>query len=363
MTASPSPRSDSPDISPDAGAPYELFPAAHRCSYEGPERRFGFELEFAGIELALAGERLAWRLGGSVRQHSDYRWIVETADGCFSLENDISWLQRIAEQRREGEAQSVVDKLAEQVVGPIARELMPLELVAPPLTLARLAVLDEATDELRRAGAVGTWAQPIYAFGVHINPEVWAVDAATLTAVVRAYAILQRFLIELLHVDPARRLLPFIKPYPDRYVERIVADDYAPELAQLIDDYLHDNPTRDRSLDMLPLFAFLDHYRVFAAKPSQAKLIKARPTFHYRLPNSALADPSWRITDELRSWALVEHLAADAALLTEAAAELRRDIERKLIAHPRPAADAPWLRELLRRARYPQRENLDPSGS
>ncbi|OBX33760.1 putative amidoligase enzyme [Halomonas elongata] len=34
--------------------------------------------------------------------------------------------------------------------------------------------------------------------------------------------------------------------------------DYQPDLRTLIDDYLEYNPTRNRELDLLPLFAYLD---------------------------------------------------------------------------------------------------------
>src|SRR3546814_9457337 len=41
------------------------------------------------------------------------------------------------------------------------------------------------------------------------------------------------------------------------------------------------------------------------------ELIKARPTFHYRLPNARLADPQWSIVREWNLWVRVERLAHD----------------------------------------------------
>jgi hypothetical protein len=58
---------------------------------------------------------------------------------------------------------------------------------------------------------------------------------------------------------------------------------------------------------MLPLFAHLDEERVKSAVKDPN--IKARPTFHYRLANSNVADPHWSITHEWRYWLMVEALA------------------------------------------------------
>lgn len=77
---------------------------------------------------------------------------------------------------------------------------------------------------------------------------------------------------------------------------------------QLIDDFITDNPTRNRELDMLPLFAHLDEDRVRARVDDP--LIKARPTYHYRLPNTNLADPEWGVLTEWNRWVIVERLAA-----------------------------------------------------
>src|SRR5690606_31944054 len=102
----------------------------------------------------------------------------------------------------------------------------------------------------------------------------------------RAYVCLQEWLFERAHVNLARRATPYVDPLPGRYIRRVIDAGYAPTLETLIDDYLAENPTRNRALDLLPLFAHLDAPRVqrVVADP----LIKARPTFHYRLPNSEI---------------------------------------------------------------------------
>ena len=58
-----------------------------------------------------------------------------------------------------------------------------------------------------------------------------------------------------------------------------------------IDDYLVENASRNRALDMLPVFAYLDEARIRAAVSDG--LIKARPTLHYRLPNCEIEQPGW----------------------------------------------------------------------
>ena len=81
----------------------------------------------------------------------------------------------------------------------------------------------------------------------------------------------------------------------------------------LIDDYLKDNPTRNRVLDMLPLFMFLDKDRVEAAV--EDSLVRPRPTLHYRLPNSEVDEPDWSLSLAWNDWMQVEALANDAARL------------------------------------------------
>ena len=62
-------------------------------------------------------------------------------------------------------------------------------------------------------------------------------------------------------VDLAGELTGFASPFPTAYARRACAPDYAPALPELIDDYLADNPTRNRALDFLPLYAVSDATR------------------------------------------------------------------------------------------------------
>ena len=73
-----------------------------------------------------------------------------------------------------------------------------------------------------------------------------------------------------------------------------MAEDYPATADRLIDDYVRFNPTRNRPLDMLPVLACLDRERTLAAV-EDPHLTKPRPAFHYRMPNSLLDEPDWRV--------------------------------------------------------------------
>ena len=55
--------------------------------------------------------------------------------------------------------------------------------------------------------------------------------------------------------------------YPTDYVRRVIAPDYEPDLMTFAEDYLAANPTRDRSLDLLPILLHVDEARVRARLP------------------------------------------------------------------------------------------------
>jgi hypothetical protein len=110
-------------------------------------------------------------------------------------------------------------------------------------------------------------------------------------------------------MDLTRRLTVFVDPFPKEYVRRVVDPDYQPELGALIDDYLHANPTRNRALDLLPLFLHLDEKRV-RAKVKDPR-VKPRPALHYRLPDCEIDRPDWGLRTVWVDWLQVEHLAAE----------------------------------------------------
>lgn len=319
------------------------LPSQNRMNSSGAPRRFGFEIEFHGLDLEQAVAATGEALGVEGQPLTEYEYQFETRAGTYTLERDVTWLKEVGRREAAGEDLGILDRL-KHAAGSMAELFMPLEVVAPPLLYEQLPGLDDLIARLADAGASGTAAEDYYAFGVHVNAETWATDDQNLLRCVQAFAILQRHLIEVLDVDLARRLAPFITPWPDSYVSMVVESDYAPQRDQLIDDYLRLNPTRNRALDMLVLFAHLDEDRVRAALPDEK--INPRPAFHFRLPNSSIGEPGWKLTGELRSWAYVEQLASSPALLERAAEHMRNQLSDTLLRLAHVAPDADWLREL-----------------
>ena len=207
-----------------------------------------------------------------------------------------------------------------------AEAIVPVEIVSPPLPIPDLAGVQKVVDRLRRLGAHGTRAGITYAFGLHLNPEVPRRTSSTLSAYLKAFLCLHDWLVRESDVDLTRKLSRYMAPFPSAYVRRVIDPEYAPDLETLIDDYLQDNPTRNRALDLLPLFAELDEARVRGTVDDAR--VKPRPTFHYRLPNCEIDDPDWGLHRAWSNWLQVEHLAADTARLTDVCARYTEFLER-----------------------------------
>ena len=152
-----------------------------------------------------------------------------------------------------------------------------------------------------------------------MNPEPPTLEVPDLVDTLRAFALLREWLRDEIDVDTARRVWFFAAPFPDGWCARILNPGYAPDFPTFIRDYLGANATRDRELDMLPMLKHLDRERVIAALPHEK--INARPTWHYRLPNSEVGRADWSIGLEWDRWVRVERLAGDRERLAAAAAE------------------------------------------
>ncbi len=187
--------------------------------------------------------------------------------------------------------------------------LVPTEIVCPPIPWDELETLDTLFETLREKGAKGTDASLLYGFGLHLNPEVESQEVEYLLAMMRAYLLLANWLREEIKVDITREVLPHANPFPKEYARKVLDLRYQPDLDTFIDDYLADNPTRNRELDLLPLFAHLRPEHPHALLHGQ--LTKPRPTFHYRLPNAQLSQPGWGSVMEWNRWVEVEKLAHD----------------------------------------------------
>ncbi len=273
---------------------------------DGALRRVGVEIEMNGFGIDTLAETVADLLGLSTTSKGRYERILHgDSAGEWEAEVDFRLLKQWGRDDQKNAAEDALQWLSEPLV--------PLELVSPPLPLDRLDDVERIIVALRSAGAKGTSDAITNAFGMQLNPEVPAEDADTVLRYLKAYLCLQDWLFERAHVNVARRATPYVDPLPITYARQVVAAHYSPDLATLIDDYLAGNPTRNRALDLMPLFAHLDEPRV--RRVTDDPLIKARPTFHYRLPNSEIHRPAWRFADAWDDWLEVERLAADDARL------------------------------------------------
>jgi len=289
----------------------------------GVIRRVGVEIEFAGLSSEQAAQLVVDCFGGVVGP-GDTPFVFSVKDtkwGNFRIELDTRFVHP---EKDFGDAleESVLPVNAENVrvvrdmdtqvrewVGKAAAGMVPTEIVSPPMPWNELGALGGLVETLRAHNAKGTDDSLIYSFGVHLNPEVAREDVDYLLAILRAYVLLSDWLREQIHIDPTRKVLPHIDPFPGDFAVKILAPDYAPDLEALIKDYFALNPTRNRELDMLPLFKHLAP--VVLARLTDDERIKARPTFHYRLPNTSLSDPGWSVAQEWNRWVAVEFLAAD----------------------------------------------------
>ena len=202
-----------------------------------------------------------------------------------------------------------------EIYGDLGSLVIPYEVVCPPVDVANLPVLDELILALREEGATGTGDNILHAFGCQLNPDIASKDPQWILAVLKAEILLSDWLRSIISIDLARQILAFADPFPQDYRHMILREDYWPDTDKLIDDYLFHNPTRNREIDMLPLFMWLDEARVRRAVPD--KLVKSRPTFHYRLPDAKIRESGWSLALEWNRWCVIERLAEDRDKLAE----------------------------------------------
>lgn len=297
---------------------------------DGARRRIGVELEMIGLSVEDVSSTVACHINGKVQKGSRYEHLIQGDEaGDWIVELDFEYLkQKGREEVNDDEWLAMFDEAAENALRIGAEIIVPVEVVSPPLPLPRLADVQSLIARLRSAGAKGTGAGISYAFGMQFNPELPALDAGTILAYLKAFLCLYDWLRARSALDLTRRLTGFMAPFPGGYVRKVVDPAYWPERDTLIDDYLIDNPTRNRALDMLPLFLHLDQKRV--RKSVDDPRVKPRPTLHYRLPNSEIDREDWGIHLAWCDWLKVEALAADKDSLDRLCATYKEWLDRPL---------------------------------
>ncbi|MGY6412342.1 MAG: amidoligase family protein [Alkalilacustris sp.] len=292
---------------------------------DGGPRRTGVEIELAGLTEVEVAECVRGLWGGRIEADDPTRFRIEDTR-----------LGRVTVLRDSALSRSGVEGVLLEALG----DMVPVEVVTPPLAPDEMPEADALVRALRVAGARGTRDALRFGFGMHLNPEVVAPTAEAILPVVRAYGLLEDWLRATDPLDPARRLLPFVDPWPRALVDRLAqpappsasseADAAAPavtlgalrDLSDLAAAYLALTPTRNRGLDLLPLLEHLEPAQVRAALP-EGRAKGGRPTYHYRLPEARVDEPSWSVAYEWNRWVLVERVAARPALLEALAEEWR----------------------------------------
>lgn len=289
----------------------------HNTNEKGKQRTIGFELEFGDLEVDRAVAVVAETFSGSFEKKSEVEFEVATKElGIFKVELDWQLGKKIAE-KRAGTSLSDGDNEPDAMMNwfkRIAGQLVPVEIVCPPLSLNDCRQLDVMVDRLRAAGAKGTDESYLYAFGVHINPEIADSKALSIARYLQAFGLAQDWLLEINRVDPMRRVTPYINTYGSDYLELIFQYNENITTRTMIEDYMEHNATRNRALDMLPLWNHLEEDLLGQFELNDS-LTQARPTFHYRLPNCEIEKKGWYLSQSWNIWCVVEYIAANKDVL------------------------------------------------
>ena len=287
----------------------------------GEVRKVGFEIEFGGLDLESTAQIIKSIFGGTIekKHHFSYR-IKDTKFGEFTLESDARFLSQkkyeLYLQKIGIPPESAFTDNVEKFFEKISGTLLPFEIAMPPIPMDQLQEAEKIREEMFKNSALGISSSVFAAFGMQFNPELPDFRVETILSYLKAFLLLYDWLAEETDIVIARRVAPYIHPFSKEYTELVLNPDYNPDLEKLIHDYLVMNPTRNRPLDMLPLFCFLDCDLVLQF-PVEKDLIKPRPTFHYRLPNSEIDDPMWSFAKEWNKWVCVEKLACDPKQLEQ----------------------------------------------
>ncbi len=303
---------------------FKLPPILH--NEQGKVRTAGFELEYANLGIEESVKIIQELYGGTVQAENRFKQkVLDTTLGDFTVEFDLTLLTEKNYRKPfeslnihleevhfgEGTLEEGVEAALESVVG----KLFPYEIACPPVLVTDLDVLEKLRLALHEHNAEGTESFITNAFGTHINVETPDLSTATLVNYMRAFLLLYPWLLQAGKTDLARKLSPFIDPYPPAYADLVLQKDYQPGLDEFIANYHTYNPDRNRPLDMYPMFASLNPDLL--ARYTGLGKVKARNTFHYRLPNSSISLPDWTLAQEWNNWIKVEELANDQEKLLQ----------------------------------------------
>ena len=287
----------------------------------GEERRVGYEFEFTGVKISDAANMIREMYGGEIKKVTTYEYHVENTEfGTFKLELDA---QLLREKKYEKTLKTFgidlstfknIDSVEDRLKN-LASSVVPFEIVTPPIPLSKMKELYKMIDLLREWKAKGTGSSVFYAFGLHLNPEIPDESAKSLLNHLRAYVLLDPWIRKDANINISRRMTPYINEYKIDYLKLILNPAYRPNIYELIKDYFEFDNSRNRPLDLLPVFMHLEPK--LTQSLLEETLTTGRPAYHYRLPNCSIEDPEWSLADEWNRWVLVEVLADDDQTLKQ----------------------------------------------
>lgn len=287
---------------------------------DGAVRRVGLEIEFAGVDVSVTTAAVIETLGGTTQHESPFDTAIDHPRwGTFRVELDSRPLKRrrhmelLAELGVDVEHSRFATWLDDSI-REVASVVVPCEVVTPPIPMTELSELDPLWRRLQQLEAEGTRASVLNAFGLHLNIELQELSVDTMLGQLRAYMLSSDWIASRSRIDFSRRVTPYIDSFPEEYRRKVLDPQYAPNRERFIEDYLRHNPTRNRALDLLPLLAYLKPAIIDMIEDAP-ELIKPRPAWHYRLPNSEIDEEAWTPAGDWNRWVAVERLAADPSTL------------------------------------------------
>ena len=158
--------------------------------------------------------------------------------GDLLIETDL----RHVHPERHPELGLRLDRRVAAWLGTLASPFVPRELITAPMPIARLPEMDTVVASLRAAGAYGRGAVFWDSLGLHFNIDPPRLDAATVTAFLKAFLLVSDRLRQEIARGSLRRALVLPPDYPQAYKRRVLDPDYWPDLTQLTDGLSRGEP-------------------------------------------------------------------------------------------------------------------------
>jgi hypothetical protein len=181
--------------------------------------------------------------GGRVTKENRYLFHVRgTCLGDFTIELDALLFRELKVRdyfKKLGAGDLAAD--LEELAAGVAETVVPWEVVSEPVPYPQLPEFDRLRLAIWKAGGERTGAFPLYAFGLHLNPEVPDTDTLTFLSFLRALILLHDYLAEAMEQDLTRALSPFVAPFPEDYAGMILTPEYSPDRDTSVRDYIRHN--------------------------------------------------------------------------------------------------------------------------